>query len=188
MPNKKPTKTKNLANNEVKNSLDVLMLPLVNSVNTVSAVKKIPAAHLGDILNKIKSTNEKIAGGNLHHLEDMLINQAHALEAVFYSCTEKMLRGEYLNQVRVYSEIALKAQKQCRNTVMAIAELKNPKQTAFIKQQNNAINQQINNLENKINPANELLEINNESMDTRTQITTVPTYPQLETVDKINRS
>src|SRR5262245_13711614 len=169
-----------------EHSLDVLVTPLFNSFDTVAAIKKIPKENLEDIYKKIKNTNEKIASGNTHHLEDMLLNQVHVLEAIFYSCTHRMLAGEYLNQVKVYSNIALKAQKQCRNTVMAITELKNPKQTTFVKQQNNAINQQIN-LENKSTQANELLEKQNDTVDTRTPFTASAAYPQLETVGEINR-
>lgn len=185
MPNKKPQKPKKSTSQTTEHSMDILVLPSVNGVNTVSAVKKIPIGNVGDIFKKIKETNEKIAPGDTQHLEDMLLNQAHTLEAIFYSCTHHMLSGEYLNQVRVYSDIALKAQKQCRNTIMAIADLKNPRQTTFVKNQNNAVNQQIN-LENKLSTTNELLEHRHDSMDIRTPITPISDNPQLETVDKID--
>jgi hypothetical protein len=166
-------------------SLDVLVLPVVNNVRTISALKKIPANHVGSILKKIRATNETIANGDQSHLEDMLLNQAHALEEIFYSCTHKMLSGEYLQQVRAYSDIALKAQKQCRTTITALVELKNPRQTTFVKQQNNAINQQIN-LENKSTSANELLESRHAAMDNRASLTSIKDNSQLEAVEKIH--
>ena len=41
--------------------------------------------------------------------------------------------------------LAFKAQNQCRATLETLAEIKNPKPTAFIKQQNIGVNQQVNN-------------------------------------------
>ncbi|MGH8646968.1 MAG: hypothetical protein ACREX4_21935 [Gammaproteobacteria bacterium] len=62
-------------------------------------------------------------------------------------------------------QLALKAQNQCRQTLAALAEIKNPRRTTFIGQQNNATNQQVNNVggpsETRKNPEtreNELLE------------------------------
>ncbi len=190
MSNRKTIKNKKLINPNSESSLNVLMMPLVNSVNSVLGVKKIPFANMPDILNKIRKTNKQIAAGDLRHLDDMLINQAHVLESIFYACTERMINGQYLNQMRLYSEIALKAQKQCRNTVMAIASLKNPKQTTFVKQQNNAINQQVNNSENTLNQSNEVLSLEAEygKMDIRTPFTAGQTYSELEAMDKVDSS
>lgn len=169
-------------------SKDIFVTPFANGVNLVSAIKKIPTNDLEKVVNRLRATNQQVIQGNLNHIEDMLLNQAHTLEAVFYSCTEKMLCSEYLNQTRVYSEIALKAQKQCRSTVMAISELKNPKKTTFVKQQNNAVNQQINHLEKNLNPTNELMEITHEPVDSRAPARTITEYPQVEALDEVDRS
>lgn len=48
---------------------------------------------------------------------------------------------------------ALKAQNQCRQTLAALAEIKNPRRTTLIGQQNNATNQQVNNAAIGANPA-----------------------------------
>ena len=148
-----------------KSSDDILLMPIVNSTKLVSKAKGISKNQMPDIFHALKATNKKISSGSLNYLEDMLLNRAHMLESVFYLFTEKMLDSQYLEHLQAYAPIALKAQKQCRNTLAAIIDLKNPKQTSFIKQQNNAINQQINNLENKQNPANELLEPKYETVD-----------------------
>jgi hypothetical protein len=96
----------------------------------------------------------------------MLLSQAHVLQAMGTFFTMKLSGAEYLNQVEAYSRIALKAQNQCRQTLATLGELKNPKRTTFVKQQNNAVNQQINNggveqsenQEKPDNSANKLLE------------------------------
>jgi hypothetical protein len=66
--------------------------------------------------------------------------------------------------------MALKAQSQCRTSIEALAEIKYPKSATFIRQQNVASQQQVNNgqaeglapprpaREKDITPANELLE------------------------------
>jgi hypothetical protein len=44
--------------------------------------------------------------------------------------------------------IALKAQNKSRQTLVTLIEFKNPTKTTFIRQQNNAISQQVNNYAN----------------------------------------
>ncbi len=158
-------------------------------ISSIAMLRNIPQPQWRDALVQLSSTNKSVLDGNLRHVENMLLNQAHALEAMFYSSIEKMCCSKYVNQAQVYSEMALKAQKQCRDTLIALAELKNPKQTAFIKQQNNAINQQVNNLEKiQDNKSNELLEVKPfDTMDTRTPLTAVSTNPSMETLAKIHR-
>lgn len=71
-------------------------------------------------------------------------------------------------------------------------ELKNPSRATFIKQQNNAITQQVNNevksnhknFENPEKVANELLEIKYEQrMNTRTTTSPIPVDPAMATVE-----
>lgn len=44
--------------------------------------------------------------------------------------------GEYLNATDTYLRLALKAQAQCRATLQTLAEIKNPRPVAFVKQAN----------------------------------------------------
>lgn len=161
----KPEKFKAKSEVTKKSSNDIWLMPIVNSTNLVSKTKSIPKDNVEDIFHKIKAVNEEIFSGDLNHLEDMLLNQAHVLESIFYSFTEKMLDSKYMEHLQVYAQTALKAQKQCRDTLSALADLKKPKHTSFIKQQNNAINQQVNNLENKQKSSIELLEPKYEPVD-----------------------
>jgi hypothetical protein len=72
----------------------------------------------------------------------------------------KALAQQYFNQYQANIQLALKAQNQCRTTLQTLIQLKQPNQTAFIKQANIANgNQQVNN--NFIaseNPQNKLLD------------------------------
>ena len=82
---------------------------------------------------------------------------------------------------------------------MALADLKHPRRsTTIIKQQNNAITQQVNNnvkseaceIENNKNIANELnakVAHEEKNMDTRTTIATGSTNTSAETMEIFNR-
>lgn len=92
-----------------------------------------------------------------------------------------------------YMRIALKAQSQCRTTYEALAEIKNPRHMAFIKQQNIGVNQQENNdaapraHEKFINSSNELLEApNGKRVDTRAAGATIGTDKELEAVETLS--
>jgi hypothetical protein len=68
--------------------------------------------------------------GDLDRPEALLVAQAHTLDALFNSLTRRavlnMGQGDYLEAAEKYMKLALKAQSQCRTTVEAIGELKNP--------------------------------------------------------------
>ncbi len=107
----------------------------------------------------------------------------------------KASKSDTIPQVQAYSDIALKAQNQSRKTLTVITELKNPKQTMFVKQQNLAVNQQINNdtqsknFKKIENPTNELLldAKPHETLELRRPREAIAVNPEMETVEKINR-
>lgn len=103
-----------------------------------------------------------------------------------------------LNAVGLYSHLALKAQEQQRKTLATLATIRNPKRVAFVKQLNQAVNQQVNNGENSSVAAipeknaelraSELLEvIPSERLDTRTQSEAIISNPRLEALDAQHR-
>ena len=83
---------------------------------------------------------------------------------------------------------ALKAQNQCRATLQALVQLKQPSHTTFVKQANVAQgHQQVNNLaEKNITPQNELLKDSYAQLDTGGTPTTTGIDTTLEAVGKIN--
>ena len=124
----------------------------------------------------LAETTQKIRSNDLSSLEEMLFNQSKALEQIFVSMVRRAKAQEHLLQFQAHFNLALKAQNQSRATLQALIQLKQPNQTAFIKQTNIAHgHQQVNNsLENNPIPQNELFEDQHASskMDTRAKIKT----------------
>lgn len=96
--------------------------------------------------------------------------------------------------VGLFSHLALKALEQQRKTLATLANIRNPKRVAFVKQLNQAVNQQVNNGENSSvdsisgknseSSTSELLEmIPSERLDTRTQSQAIRSDPRLEALD-----
>jgi len=144
------------------------------------------------LARELEKKVNKIIDGDLCGIECMLMTQAITLNVIFNNLTRLITRAEYIPQLQVYSDIALKSQNQCRQTLAVLAELKNPKRTMFVKQQNLAINQQVNNETATINSEktgalkNELLSIEakkHETLDNRRAFTSINTNPEMETVE-----
>jgi subtilase family serine protease len=136
---------------------------------------------LKELSTHLKAQQEAVASGELISLEKMLVGQVQALQSIFSYASCKALSCDYLNQLQIYSKLALKAQNQCRSTVATLANMKAPKSTTFIK--NQATNQQVN-FNSEKNRANELLsEDENAPMDTRRTTTSSSTNQEMETLD-----
>lgn len=91
---------------------------------------------------------EKVQAGDLSEVEATLTAQAVTLDAMFNEMARRaaLNMGTHMQAMEVYMRIALKAQSQCRTTLEALAEIKNPRPVAFVKQANIAHGpQQVNN-------------------------------------------
>jgi len=109
-----------------------------------------------------------VGNGDLGRPEAILTIQAHTLDTIFNELARRSqanVSGGYLEAAERYLRLALKAQSQCRTTLEALAEIKNPRPVAFVKQQNIAAGpQQVNNApmasraEEIENPQSKLLE------------------------------
>jgi len=75
-------------------------------------------------------------------IENMLIGQAHALQAMFTEFSMRAQTFKHLDQFSVFAHLALKTQSQCRKTIATLASIRAPRKAIFIK--NSAENQQIN--------------------------------------------
>ncbi|CAH1207483.1 conserved hypothetical protein [Candidatus Nitrotoga sp. BS] len=125
-----------------------VIMPSVTGAVTMQAFKK----NFGevDLMALIEATQVQIQAvkdGDMKRTESMLITQAHTLDTIFNELARRaaLNMGEYINTTDTYLRLALKAQSQCRATLETLAEIKNPQPTAFIKQQNIGVNQQVNN-------------------------------------------
>lgn len=147
--------------------------------------------NVNDVNNALSKQIKQVKEGNLERMEEMLVSQAHTLDSLF---NEMLIRsrnnmGEYFTAAQKYMSLALKAQSQCRTTVEALGEIKNPK--PYI-QNNRAQYQQVNNNGNRsharenLKTSNELLEDNSHEqqwMDGGTQKAASGNDPELEAVD-----
>ena len=139
---------------------------------------------------------DEIKKGDLSNLEEMLYAQAVALNMMFTNLSRRASIQTNVDIRAVLANLALKSQNQSRNTIQTLINLKQPNQTAFIKQQTNVANghQQINNgvaqssPENFANVTNELLEEkHDEWLDTGTKAKTKGVNSELEAVAEVHR-
>lgn len=120
--------------------------------------------------------------------------QAKTLDYVFYDSLQKLVGVEMINHIELFANIAFKAQTQSRKTLAVLSQLKVPNQAVFIKQQNNAVNQQINNdlksnSEKNKKVANELLRENkNANLELGRKKETVNAYSEVEALGEFHRS
>ena len=85
--------------------------------------------------------------GEMQRTEGILISQAQALDAIFVNLMRRSTNQTNATHWEMYMRMGMKAQSQCRATLQALAEMKNPRPVAFFKQANinNGGHQQINN-------------------------------------------
>lgn len=194
------------ADKEIRKSFSEMSLsPSANATHAISNLfNKTPLGNTGmrgfdpqTIKDELQKQNEALKNGDVECIESMLLDQAHTLQALMTHNIIKLSSAEYLNQVETYSRLALKAQNQCRQTLATLSELKNPRRATFVKQQNNAVNQQINqdglkqteNQKNSVDQTNKLLEnIPDERLDFRASQTTSGVNQEMEAVGKIDRT
>jgi hypothetical protein len=126
----------------------------------------------------------------------MLMSQAHALQAIWAYFAEIGRSQTQLSKIQTIMSIALKAQSQCRMTLETLAVIKNPPNVAFVRQQNVAVNQQVNNrppagvarAEELPIQSNELLEAQRDRLDTRATEEAIRPDSYLEALGPVNRS
>ena len=102
--------------------------------------------HLPDLVKGLREQTRRVQAGSTKPVESMLWGQAQALQTLFTSLMRRASQQEGLKQFQTMLSLSMKAQAQCRVTLQTLAEIKNPRPVAFVKQQNIANgHQQINN-------------------------------------------
>ena len=128
---------------------ELVLSPTIQSAVTIKAWGNFAGeVDLGELLKDLRERVEKVQDGNMRPVEAMLFGQAMTLETIFTNLARRAAQnaGEYLSATDTYMRLALKAQAQCRATLEALAEIKNPRQVAFVKQANiSGGHQQVNN-------------------------------------------
>lgn len=150
-------------------------------------------------LERLSRSVDRIHNNDTNEIEAMLMTQAKSLEYLFYDALGK-LPDSNIEQAEIFATIALKAQSGCRKTLMALAELKHPRRsTTIIRQQNNAITQQVKNgvksqsgeIENNKKFANELngeVLYETKNLDVGATIATGTVDKAAEAFEVLNRS
>jgi len=125
---------------------------VVTSSNTLNAVgimawgKFAGEADIQGLCNELGDQTEKVKSGNMGPVEGMLFRQAKTLETMFVNLARRAATNENMKQFQTNLTLALKAQAQCRATLEALAEIKNPRPVQFVKQANMTTGpQQVNN-------------------------------------------
>ena len=159
------------------------------------------------LANKIREQTDAMHSGDMKGIESMLFAQALTLQATFTALSRRAASnaGEYIGATDTYLRLALKAQGQCRATLETLANIKNPRPVAFVKQANIANGpQQINNgsseatdpivraREETEKAQNELLTdtraTHGKSVDTRTKSKAGASHPRVATVEAGHRA
>ena len=106
----------------------------------------IPESDAAQSLKTLGERIKKVQDGDMTSVEATLVAQADTLDAVFNAMLLRAMNNhQNVQHFEGLMRVAMKAQAQCSLTLRTLSEIKNPRQTAFIKQQNNAAVQQVNN-------------------------------------------
>lgn len=181
--------------------------PCGASADTARSYSTAFAGQLGisEAIDVMQAKARQVQRGNLSEVEATLTAQAVALDAIFNGLAKRAAQniGQYMGATETYLRLALKAQAQCRATLETLAEVKYPKAATFVRQQNVAYQQQVNNGDGgdkatsthagahgkTLNQRNELLETHHgERLDSRAQGAASGDDPHLEAVGTVNRA
>ena len=104
------------------------------------------ALNLTDLSHHLSERAQALQGDTpLRQVEEMLLAQANALNAMFTSLAERATKQEYMKNMEAFTRLALKAQSQCRATLETLADIKQPRHVVIAQQANLAHQQQVNN-------------------------------------------
>lgn len=161
------------------------------------------------LIEKIREQTDAMHKGDMKEIEAMLFAQSLTLQATFTALSRRAAAnsGEHMGATDTYLRLALKAQGQCRATLETLANIKNPRPMAFVKQANITSGpQQVNNAANELmdnharvgareeteTAQNELLTdtraTHGEPVDTRAKSKAGRSNPRLATVETGHRA
>jgi hypothetical protein len=169
------------------------------TLSAVTLQQLNPQLNVNALIAELALQVDAVSAGRLDRPETMLLAQAQTLDGLFHALVRKAIGEDRLLQCEAHMRLAMKAQSQCRTTLEALAEIKNPRSVAFVKQANIAAgNQQVNNgdnvtvragartQENEIPPNKLLTETSYETLDAGRTLTTSGVNSPMEAVGAIN--
>ena len=111
----------------------------------VDSYFKSTKVNLGTIFSTLQEQARALHNGDMSQVESMLIGQAVALQSMFVDFAVRAKNATTLGAVQGLAQLALRSQAGSRSTLQTLADVKNPRQVAFVKQTNVAQTQQVNN-------------------------------------------
>ncbi len=125
---------------------------LSSPINAAAVIEAYSKAVFGEqqgglmeVYEVLSDSIEKVWDGDMTKCEAMLLSQAAALQSIFVNLARRAAVQERIPNFDTFLRLGLKAQAQAVRTIEALAEMKNPRSVAFVKQANIANNQQVNN-------------------------------------------
>lgn len=117
--------------------------PSVQAAATIQAYERGNDIHA--LIEVLREQIDAVRRGDLSRPEEMLLAQAHTLDSLFGWLSRRAQSAEYVKVFESYLKLALRAQSQCRSTLEALSEMKQPRPVA-VWQANIAGHQQITNV------------------------------------------
>ena len=126
---------------------EILLSPTIQNAAAIEAWGKFAGAtDLGELVKDFREHVKQVQDGDMSRPEAMLYGQAVTLQTIFTNLARRAVNQEHLRQFQTHLTLALKAQAQCRATLEALVEMKNPRPVSFVTQANISHGpQQINN-------------------------------------------
>lgn len=144
------------------------------SASVLTICHGIDHSQIEEMATELRRQTAAVHKDDLSRAESMLVAQAHTLDGIFTKLASRGLTASRLEVMESYLRLAFKAQNQARTTLQTLAELKAPKQVAFVRQANIGNQVQVNNgtvparTRKNRNAPNELLEVTHgERLDAR---------------------
>lgn len=144
---------------------------------------------MATIMDEMNDLSQTVIDGDNRKIQGALITQSKVLNILFSRLIERAQNQSTIEWFKTHMDFALRAQNQCRKTLLALDAIQNPPQKQIVGQQNIALNQQVNNgvLIDKINPDNELLsEVHNEALDIGRTIDTIAINQNPAAMEMVN--
>lgn len=188
-------------NSRERKMAEAMLRPTVGAALTVCQFNKVSGElPLTELVQELTQQIRACANGDLSRGEGMLTAQAHSLDAIFNELARRaqLNVGHYPETVERYMRLALKAQSQCRATIEALANMKNPRPVAYVQQANIGQAVQVNNApqqaadgvararESEKQPNKLLEQQRNEWMDGRTAQAAGSGNSSMETVGAVH--
>ncbi len=97
------------------------------------------------LIDQVTELTESVLNGDDTKIKSALITQSKTLGVIFNNMITKAVKAPTMEGFKIFMDVALRAQNQCRKTLLALDAIQHPQQQTVVRQQNIAVNQQVNN-------------------------------------------